>query len=146
MSDGSKIFFSKDKLQEEIEELKKELEQNQDLVKSLMNNLKQEQNSKSEFLANISHDLRTLLSLILGNLELAMEDKNAYYSPSVRTNIESSYKNAKRLVYLSEEINDLNRLEKGSLNLQIEHVQLVPFVTVLSRHVFIIGRSSKGLS
>ena len=132
LSDGSKIFFSKDKLQEEIDELKKELEQNQDLVKSLMNNLKQEQNSKSEFLANISHDLRTPLSLILGNLELAMEDKNAYCSPSVRTNIESSYKNAKRLVYLSEEINDLNRLEKGSLNLQIEHVQLVPFVTVLS--------------
>mgnify|MGYP002786784859 CR=1 FL=1 len=125
-------FVLKRQLSEEIQKQKEEIEKDKNLIEKQSEKLRELDAAKSRFFANISHDLRTPLSLILGNLELIMEDRHSDMSPATKKNVETSYKNTKRLIYLTDEINDITRLEEGKIRLRKENVQIVPFLKVLS--------------
>ena len=42
--------------------------------------------------ANVSHDLRSPLSLIMGNLEMLQEDEDVVLTPGAIKNLETGYK------------------------------------------------------
>jgi len=70
---------------------------------------------KSHFFANISHEFRTPLSLILGSTKLlksqnTQSDSDEHYNMLIR--------NADRLLNLVNELMDLSKLEEGKLQLQ----------------------------
>jgi signal transduction histidine kinase/ligand-binding sensor domain-containing protein/DNA-binding response OmpR family regulator len=70
---------------------------------------------KSQFFANISHEFRTPLSLILGTLEGLLEEKK---NPArFRPQFELLHRNAGRLLQLINQLLDLSRLEAGRLQL-----------------------------
>jgi len=70
---------------------------------------------KSQFFANISHEFRTPLTLILGTLEGLLEDKK---NPArFRPQFELLHRNAGRLLQLINQLLDLSRLEAGRLRL-----------------------------
>ncbi|MCK6691673.1 MAG: response regulator [Thermoanaerobaculia bacterium] len=73
--------------------------------------------AKSRFFANISHEFRTPLTLILAPLEPAIA---AVKEHSLRGQLQAARRSALQLLKLVEELLDLSRLEAGKLTLQ-EH-------------------------
>jgi len=80
--------------------------------------------AKSQFLANTSHELRTLLNAIIGYsellVEMAQEEDNAV---GVR-NLERITASGKHLLFLVNDILDLARVEAGNMNLFIEEFDI----------------------
>lgn len=77
--------------------------------------LKEADRRKDEFLANISHELRTPMNAILGMTELAMEEPLA---PVVRDYLETARNSARVLLALLNEILDFSRIEAGKFELR----------------------------
>ncbi len=126
-----RAFVLRKRLSEKIQGQKERIENAKNVIEEQSEKLKELDSAKSRFFANVSHDLKTPLSLILGSLELVMEDDASTISPASKKYIETSFKNTKRLVYLTDEINDITRLEEGKIKLRKENVQIVQFLNVL---------------
>ncbi|MBN2425458.1 MAG: response regulator [Calditrichaceae bacterium] len=80
---------------------------------------------KSQFFANISHEFRTPLTLILGPLESIMsgiKDKN------ISNHLRLIKRNADRLLNLINQILDLSRLESGQMTLKVSRGNLITFL------------------
>ncbi len=72
-------------------------------------------NAKNEFLANISHELRTPMNAIIGLLELALMGGDL--SPLLRDHLETACDSAQILLSLVTDLLDLSRLEAGHFEL-----------------------------
>jgi signal transduction histidine kinase len=77
---------------------------------------------KDEFVALISHDLRTPLTSIIGYLELTLDDGNL--SEEQRGYLGVADRNADRLLHLVNDLLFVARLEAGELNLQPSELDL----------------------
>jgi signal transduction histidine kinase len=77
---------------------------------------------KDEFVALISHDLRTPLTSIIGYLELTLDDGNL--SEEQRGYLAVADRNADRLLQLVNDLLFVARLEAGELNLQPSELDL----------------------
>jgi signal transduction histidine kinase len=77
---------------------------------------------KDEFVALISHDLRTPLTSIIGYLELTLDDGNL--SEEQRGYLAVADRNADRLLHLVNDLLFVARLEAGELNLQPSELDL----------------------
>lgn len=101
-----------------------------DTQKILNEKLKETDLLKSRFFANISHEFRTPLSLILAPIE----DK--LLSPSFpeadKDDLRLVRRNATRLLDLINQLLDLSKLEMGKMKLRIQSGNLEEFVKVLS--------------
>lgn len=87
--------------------------------------------AKSRFFANISHDLRSPLSLILGNYEQIKQDGESYLTSDSKQNLEVANKNAQRLLFLTDEINELTKLEEGKIKLDLKDVPVNSYLSTL---------------
>ena len=81
--------------------------------------------AKDRFFANISHEFRTPLTLILGLLTDLVEGRNGTLPPAVRAHHAMMQRNAQRLLRLVNQVLDLTRLESGQLALDLVPVDLV---------------------
>ena len=72
---------------------------------------------KSRFFANISHEFRTPLTLLLGPIEKRLSTTS---DPSDKKQLATMHKNANRLLTLVNQLLDLCRLESGSLKLKCQ--------------------------
>ena len=79
---------------------------------------------KSRFFANISHEFRTPLTLILGPAEKI----NSQTSDDIVKDSGIIKKNSKRLLQLVNQLLDLSRLEAGKLKLEASRNNIVSFV------------------
>jgi DNA-binding response OmpR family regulator/nitrogen-specific signal transduction histidine kinase len=86
---------------------------------------------KSRFFANISHEFRTPLTLILGPAEQALASTQ---EPSTRQKLHLIKNNTERLHSLVNQLLDLSRLESGTMKLQVSSNDIVEFLrrTVMS--------------
>lgn len=91
---------------------------------------------KTRFFANISHEFRTPLALIKGPLEQAEKLAKSGAEKSVELS-EKTFglvkKNTIRLQMLVNQLLDLSKIESGNLNLKLSQGSLMPF---LRSHVF----------
>jgi signal transduction histidine kinase/DNA-binding response OmpR family regulator len=80
---------------------------------------------KSRFFANISHEFRTPLTLILGPVEQLL-------SESFKGNIKKQYqiiiRNGRRLLRLINQLLDLSKLESGKMKLTVRQLNIVEVV------------------
>ena len=90
--------------------------------------LKQLDTVKSRFFANISHEFRTPLSLILSPLQNALAKANADLS---QADIHMMYRNATRLHVLINQLLDLSRIESGKMKLQLEETDIRRMIMTL---------------
>lgn len=106
------------------EQLKNKLQlENMELKK-----LKELDEMKSRFFANISHEFRTPLTLILSPL------KSLYYDEKwqeEKPRIKSMIHQADRLLSLINQILDLSKLEAGAVKLEVRKVELISFLKPL---------------
>jgi signal transduction histidine kinase/ligand-binding sensor domain-containing protein/AraC-like DNA-binding protein len=77
---------------------------------------------KLEFFTNISHELKTPLTLILGPLNKILEEEKL--SPLFKKRIVGVEKNAQRLYHLINQLLEFRKIEDGKEHLQIEQCDL----------------------
>ncbi len=85
---------------------------------------------KSRFFANISHEFRTPLTLILGPVGEVMEEAD---KEETRHKLNVVQKNARRLLALVNQLLDLSKLESGNMKLQAVCLDVVSLVKGLSQ-------------
>ncbi|WP_425392239.1 response regulator [Ekhidna sp.] len=116
--------------------LRKQLKERKQLlnkIKGQAAKLKELDQAKTRFFANISHDLRSPLTLILGSLDKITERDYEILDKESRDLLETGIKNGKRLLYLADEIMDLTRLEEGKVQLELQYVKIVPYLRLLTK-------------
>ncbi|RED51380.1 signal transduction histidine kinase [Aestuariispira insulae] len=74
--------------------------------------------AKSEFLAHMSHELRSPLNSILGYAELALKDKETPLKGQVNNYLQTIVSSGKHLAALIGDILDLSKVEAGQLSLE----------------------------
>jgi PAS domain S-box-containing protein len=84
---------------------------------------------KREFMSSISHELRTPLTSIRGSLGLLAGGVLGPLSAEAGEIVAVAERNAVRLIGLINDILDLERLEGGRLEMELESVEISPIVT-----------------
>lgn len=83
---------------------------------------------KSDFFANISHEFRTPLTLIIGHIDNVLEED---VDTSTRQKLNMATKNANRLLSLINQLLDLSKLEAGKMRIETSTYNIVPFLKSL---------------
>ena len=80
---------------------------------------------KSRFFANISHEFRTPLTLIKGPLKQLLSGE---FIGNIRETYKIMLRNSDRLLALINQILDLSRLESGEIKLQVAEIDIIPYL------------------
>jgi PAS domain S-box-containing protein len=81
--------------------------------------------AKTTFFSNVSHEFRTPLTLMLGPLEDALNDRSREALPSVqKARLETAHRNSLRLLKLVNSLLDFSRIEAGRANANFEATDL----------------------
>ena len=97
-----------------------------DLEKREKTYINQVNQDKLRFFTNISHEFRTPLTLIDGQLELILQRNDL--KPSVYSKILNVYHNSRRLRRLVDEIIDIRKQEAGKMKLKVYRKDIVSFL------------------
>ncbi|RMG54212.1 MAG: response regulator, partial [Bacteroidetes bacterium] len=92
-------------------------------------NLREMDALKSRFFANISHEFRTPLTLLLGPLRQMQAGK---LQGPVQTYLEMMLRNGERLLLLINQLLDLSRLEAGRMSLQLSRGDIHAFLRTVA--------------
>lgn len=90
--------------------------------------LERAEKRKKEFVAMISHDLRTPLNAIQGTLELLSHGIYGNLNEKGKIRVHDAERDSDRLISLINELLDIERLEAGKLDLEIEDTEVDPLV------------------
>lgn len=141
-SANTRLMAEKAKLETANKLIADEKQRSDDMASSLQESLVQKEalttqlthaaSMKSRFLANISHELRTPVTLLTGMLDL-MRDEPRDERAHIGEQLDIAYNNSRRLQYMVEEILDLSRLETTHSRVNLEVLDIVP---VLRRMVY----------
>ncbi len=88
--------------------------QNIELKQREINIIKEKEQFKSRFLANISHEFRTPLTLIRGNTDVLRKEVDSKYHEK----LEEINRNGDQLLMLINQLLDLSKMESGKFDLQ----------------------------
>ena len=80
---------------------------------------------KSEFLAAMSHDFRSPLTVVRGAVELLLGERPGSLTPQQRDLAESAERNVRRLEEFTEQLLEMARLEEGQITLEKEQLDPV---------------------
>ena len=84
---------------------------------------------KSRFFANISHEFRTPLTLILGPVKQIIERTK---EEKTRDDLKIVHKSANRLIGLVNQLLDISKLESGNMKLQTVPQNIIPLLKALA--------------
>lgn len=115
-------FWAQRRHQEELMTQNRLLEEERDKQKELNERLEEATRSKLVFFTNVSHDLRTPLTLIAEPVAQLREAQNL--TPSQRTLINIADKNVRILHRLINQILDFRKYENGKLEMNLQEVDM----------------------
>lgn len=110
-----RMYNNRIKLQES---LKYEMKRTEDI--------EQLNQTKLRFFTNISHEFRTPLTLIIGQMEMLLQMRS--FAPTVYNKILGIYKNSLQLRVLITELLDFRKQEQGYMTIKVNEYNLVDFV------------------
>ena len=97
---------------------------------------------KLQFFTDVSHEFRTPLSLISGPIEdLILSDE---VRGTVRQKVEYVQRNTRKLLQLIDELMTFQKMDQDKLRLQLERVDLIPFVREVAANFEVLARQ-KGI-
>lgn len=100
---------------------------NQKLAQSEAARLKDLDIEKNRLFANVTHEFRTPLTVILGMAGKMREDPKKWFDEGV----ESIQRNGQRVLHLVNQMLDLSRLEFGKMQLDMQQGDIIPFLSYL---------------
>ncbi len=112
---------------EELETQQQALQDQKNIIDAQVVQLANAAQMKSRFLANISHELRTPVTLLNGMLEI-MSDKKQGSETRQQERLDIAYNNSRKLHQMVEEILDLTKLEHNKSQPTFETVELAPLL------------------
>ncbi len=98
--------------------------------------------AKSEFVANMSHEMRTPLQGVIGMLQLAIEDEK---SEETARRLETARRSAETLMAMIDDVLDFSRIEARKLELEPVYFPLRQFMSDTMKSVGVIA-AAKGLT
>ncbi|MEZ4847148.1 MAG: tetratricopeptide repeat protein [Bacteroidia bacterium] len=105
--------------------IKREAELTAQVKEAEAESLREIDRVKSRFFANISHEFRTPLTLILGPIKQLFKKSN---SPEDKKSLTLVQRNAERLLDLVNQLLDLSKLESGKMDLQLSRGDIITFI------------------
>ena len=111
-----------------VEEAKSKTEKTLNELKIAQERLQELDELKSRFFANISHEFRTPLTLVLGEIDSVMSEN---IDVKEKGKLQVANRNARRLLGLINQLLDLSKLEAGSMELNAEQHNIVSFLKSL---------------
>jgi len=112
---------------EELKKRSKEIEEKNRKLEEQSEKLKEMDKIKSRFFANISHEFRTPLTLILGPLEQIIA-ACADNDEEKKRKLTLMHRNAERLLRLINQLLELSKLDSGKMKLQARKTNIISFV------------------
>src|SRR5690606_653325 len=98
--------------------------------------------TKTRFLANVSHDLRTPLGAILGYAEILAHGPNL--DPIVKDYLERIRRNSQMVLELVDDLLDLSKVEAGRLEIKPRKVDLLRELEVMF-NAYAVKAGAKGI-
>lgn len=98
---------------------------------------------KTDFFNNVSHELRTPLTLILGPLEDLLSNSKPL-APYIKTELETVYRNAIRLLKMVNNILDFSKIESKRMDISLEPVDIYHLTKSIAS-TFMIAVKKAGL-
>jgi signal transduction histidine kinase/DNA-binding response OmpR family regulator/ligand-binding sensor domain-containing protein len=117
---NQKLAISKDKLEIQKEQI---VEQNKREMEGM--------NARMRFFTNISHEFRTPLTLITGNISRILQQSNQEFNASTKEDLNTIERNSNRLLKLINQLMDFRKLESGQMPLRQTQGDVVIFLEEL---------------
>jgi signal transduction histidine kinase len=95
---------------------------------------------KSRFFANMTHELRTPLAMVLTPLELLMQGEMGQFTEAQRSSFVTMFRSALKLLKLVNDLLDLSRLEESRLRLEVAAHDLDPYLRGLTEETQVLAR------
>lgn len=108
----------------------RKLAEDKDTIERQARKLKSLDAFKSRFFANVSHDLRTPLTLMMGHISEIKKGDN-YLNVKSQESLDKLETNTNKLTHLTDEIRDLILLEDEKLTLSYGKVEMVSYLGTL---------------
>ena len=83
---------------------------------------------KDEFISTVSHELRTPLTSIRGSLGLITGGAVGEVSTQVQEMLKLAENNTERLMFLINDILDIQKIESGEFEMEMDEMELIPFL------------------
>lgn len=115
-------FWTKNRLNAELSEQKKQLENQRDQLISLSKQLEEATHAKLAFFTNVSHDFRTPLTLIADPIDQLQASKNL--DEHERFLLRIVHKNVTVLLRLVNQILDFRKFESGKLKMYLSEFDI----------------------
>lgn len=109
------LVASKEEIRQHQELLEERIRQRTEALEKATQRALAASNAKSEFLANISHELRTPMNGLLGMVDIVLESR---LTPEQREQLETARRCAYSLLALLNDILDLSKIEAGKMILE----------------------------
>jgi signal transduction histidine kinase len=95
---------------------------------------------KSRFFANMTHELRTPLAMVLTPLELLMQGEMGEFTEAQRSSFQTMFRSAMKLLKLINDLLDLSRLEESRLRLSVHEHDLVDQLRALAEQTQVLAQ------
>jgi PAS domain S-box-containing protein len=130
-------------LERRVQEATSALVHQNELFRRQAIELEQASVAKSQFLANVSHDVRTPLNAILGYTSLLLRGVSGPLGPTQRESLARIDANGRHLLTLINEILDISRIEAGKMPVRLSSIKLNELVDEIMSEVDpLIARSN----
>lgn len=97
--------------------------------------LRELDDAKSRFFADVSHEFRTPLTLTIGPLEDLLKGRDGELPPRLRGRLEGVLRNSRRILHMVNEILDLARIGARRFRVQAREITVASYLLDVSRAV-----------
>ena len=140
---SSRLQHEKQKLEQIVNKRTREINEKNQQLEDQSQKLKEMDRVKSRFFANISHEFRTPLTLIMSPLEEMLASSG---DQQQKRKLDIMLHNSQRLLTLINQLLDLARFDSGKMRLQASPQNIVPFVKgILSSFQLLVQRNKLDL-
>ena len=113
---------------DELGTLAANLNRTNDELGQLYQQLETANRHKSQFLANVNHELRTPVSAIISYARLVLRMTKDAIDPLQRENLQDLLHNAERLLNMIDSLLDFAKIEAGKIDMRVEPVNVAEIV------------------
>ncbi len=141
-----KVDLTNQQLRETNEQLiwkNQELEQQRQKIQLQNLKLLEASRLKSQFMAMISHELRTPMNAIIGFSQILLRPKFGQLNYQQVDMVERILNNGKHLLILLNEVLDFAKLESGKLELNPEKFDLTQVINTVRSQKYVLSRKQK---